>query len=135
MKYIGIGALMASAIAAPSVAAEFVCQVRDIGNGFMTPVLAVQFEEGAATGLVYDAIIHLVHGEPIEVKMTDRGNGKFRFTYRLNDIPANPSPVDISYRIDLDTADNTVALRGLIPGVENSIIGKGQCEKGRLTQK
>ncbi|WP_299729289.1 hypothetical protein [uncultured Tateyamaria sp.] len=119
-------------LATPAVALDYVCQVRDTGNGFISPVLALQFEPGAATGAVYDVYIDVVHGAPIQAKIKDRGNGKYRFTYRVNNIPARPSPARIGYRVELDTKRNTVIVRGSMPGVTNSFNGKGTCQEGIL---
>jgi len=121
-----------AALATPAAALEYVCQVRDTGNGFISPVLALQFEPGAANGNVFDVYINEVHGAPIQAKLKDRGNGKYRFTYRLNNIPARPRPARIGYRIELDTSKNTVIVRGSMPGVTNSFNGSGQCQPGKL---
>ncbi|MEO9648868.1 MAG: hypothetical protein ABJ360_22785 [Roseobacter sp.] len=120
--------------ATPVLAFEYVCDVRDIGNGFIAPTLALQFEENAKTGMVYDGVIHQVHGQPIEAKLKDRGKGKYRFSYRINDIPATPRPADISYQVNLDIQKNTVSVRGYITGVTNSIVGKGTCQVGRIAK-
>ncbi|MCB4379931.1 hypothetical protein FZX02_05565 [Synechococcus sp. MU1644] len=122
-------------MATPAAALDYVCKVRDTGDGFISPVLALQFEPSAKTAIVYDAIIHAVHGEPISVRFKDRGNGKFRFTYRVNNIPANPRPARIGYRIELDTNTKRVIVRGSMPGVTNSFNGNGSCEVGQLKNK
>ena len=126
------GVLMLAASTAG--AADYICKVRDLGNGFIPETFVVQFTEGAPVATVNDDIISYVEGGPIEVKMKDRGNGRLRFTYRINDIPANPDKIGISYRVDLDTRDNTLGIRGFLPGYTNAIVGKGTCEAGRLRQ-
>ncbi|MEM9575895.1 MAG: hypothetical protein AAF999_02650 [Pseudomonadota bacterium] len=117
----------------PAFALDYLCKVRDIGNGFISDTVGLRFEPGASTGVVFDGVIRIVHEEPISVKLKDRGNNRYRFTYRINNFPATPSPVDINYRIELDTSKNTISVRGLITGVENSILGKGTCEQKRWT--
>ncbi|WP_299295597.1 hypothetical protein [uncultured Tateyamaria sp.] len=131
MKKFTMALSAALALATPAAALDYVCQVRDTGNGFISPVLALQFEPGATTGNVFDVYINEVHGAPIQAKVKDRGNGKYRFTYRLNNIPARPRPARIGYRIELDTSKNTVIVRGSMPGVTNSFNGSGQCERGK----
>ena len=121
-----------AALSTPALALDYVCQVRDTGNGFISPVLALQFEPGASTGAVFDIYINEVHGAPIQAKIKDRGNGKYRFTYRVNNIPARPRPARIGYRIELDTVKNTVVVRGSMPGVTNSFNGNGTCQQGVL---
>ncbi len=119
-----------AAFASPAVALEYVCDVRGNGESFISSVVALQFEPGARTGLVYDGIIDLVHGAPIEVKLNDRGNGRYRMTYRVSNIPATSGPVTVIYTLNLDTEKNTVVIRGSIPGYSNMIGGKGTCKKG-----
>ena len=125
MRKLLIAAIIGALSATPVFAVDYVCQERDIGNGCMSDVVALRFEPGEPTGVVFDAVIRTVYDAPIEVKLKDRGNNRYRFTYRINNFPATPSPVDINYRIELDTAKNTVSVRGLMTGVENSILGKG----------
>ena len=126
-----IAAVICMSVSTPAFALDYLCQVRDIGNGFISDVVAVRFEPGEKTGVVYDALIKTVHGTPIDVKLQDRGNNKYRFTYRINNFPAIPRPVDINYRIELDTDASSISVRGLMTGVENSILGKGTCEQKR----
>ena len=129
MRKIFMVTAVAASFATPVVALEYLCSVRDIGNGFISQQVGIKFEPGARTAMVYDGIIHAVHAAPLEVRQKDRGNGKYRFTYQLNNIPAKPTPADINYRIELDTKTNALTMRGLIPGVLNMIAGKGQCQK------
>ena len=125
-------ATVLAALSTPAFAVDYVCKVRDTGNGFISPVLALQFDPAATSGIVYDAIIHQVHGKPISAKMKDRGEGRYRFTYRVNGIPARPRPARIGYRIELDTKSNSVIVRGSMPGVTNSFNGRGTCQEGVL---
>ena len=97
--------------------------------GSLLKQVGITFEPGACTAMVYDGIIHAVHAAPLEVKQKDRGNGKYRFTYQLNNIPANPTPADINDQIELDTKTNALTMPGLMPDVLKMIAGKGQCQK------
>ncbi|GIT86914.1 hypothetical protein [Roseobacter sp. OBYS 0001] len=118
-----------AAFASPAVALEYVCDVRGNGEGFVSSVVALQFEPGAGTAMVYDAVIDAVHGEPIEVDLKDRGRGRYRMTYRVSNIPARPRPLTILYTINLDAEKNTVVIRGTMPGYSNLVGGKGTCKK------
>jgi len=131
MKKLLATAAVLATFASPTAALEYRYDVRDVGtgNGFISGVVAVEFEPGARTGLVYDGIVDQVHGAPIEVKLKDRGKGRYRMTYRVSNIPARPRPVTVIYTINLDTEKNTIVIRGSIRGYSNLIGGKGTCKK------
>ncbi len=115
----------------PALAFNFVCQVKDMAGGVISSVVAMSYDEGSDKALVFDGVIKAATDKPMAAKIKDRGNGKYRLTYRVNDIPTTTRKVDINYRIEIDTRTKAMTMRGLIPGVENSIIGKGQCETAK----
>ncbi|WP_300031795.1 hypothetical protein [uncultured Roseobacter sp.] len=130
MKKLLLAATAAVVFASPAAAFRLSCEMHDLGYGFISDFMGFELSEDKKSVMVYGAVIHHVHGQPIKIAVKDRGNGKYRFSYRLNNIAARPRPADVNYTVNLNTRANTVTVRGLMPAVTNSIAGKGKCEDG-----
>lgn len=126
------GAIVAACLATPALALDYVCEVRDTGDGFISPVMTFHLDPGKSTAIVYGSVIHAVHGAPIEVKLKDRGNGRYRMNYAVSNIPARPRPARMGYRVELDTVKKTILVRGSMRGADNSFNGNGHCQEGVL---
>jgi len=117
-------------LSVPAAAAQLICNVKDTGDGFVSPVIAAKLEPGQRTGQVYDVFVHEVYGAPIDAKVRKTVDGKYRLSWTVNKVPARPWPIRIAYQAVFDLSNNTVVVRGSIKGVENSINGRGQCQEG-----
>ncbi|WP_299040951.1 hypothetical protein [uncultured Tateyamaria sp.] len=133
MKNLMLAAAMAIGIGAPASALDLVCNVRDTGDGFMSPVIVFRFPEGG-TPQVFDVFIREVKGEPIPMQVRERQDGRAILTWRVSNIPARPRPATIGYRAVLNPSRTQVSVTGSLRGVTNSINGQGQCQPGTFTQ-
>ena len=133
MKRLFLACAMAFGVGAPVSALDLVCNVRDTGDGFMSPVIVFRFPEGGKPE-VFDVFIREVKGEPIPVRVRKRADGKTILTWRVSNLPARPRPATIGYRAVLNAEQTQVTVSGSIRGVTNSINGRGQCQPGRFTQ-
>lgn len=133
MKRLLLACAMAFGVGAPAAALDLVCNVRDTGDGFMSPVIVFRFPEGGKPE-VFDVFIREVKGAPIPVRVRKRADGKTVLTWRVSNLPARPRPATIGYRAVLNAEQTQVTVSGSIRGVINSINGRGQCQPGRFTQ-
>lgn len=117
---------------APASALDLVCNVRDTGDGFMSPVIVFRFPEGGGKPQVFDLFVEEVYGAPIPMRARQRGDGSYVLTWRVSNIPARPRPATIGYRAVLNEARTQVTVSGSLRGVINSINGQGQCQPGQL---
>ncbi|MEM8655491.1 MAG: hypothetical protein AAGF36_12170 [Pseudomonadota bacterium] len=128
--------LLALAIAigggAPAFALDLVCNVRDTGDGFMSPVIVFRFPDDGSGAEVFDVFIDEVYEKPIAMRARQRQDGKYILSWRVSNIPARPRPATIGYRAVLNADRTAVTVSGSIRGVLNSINGKGQCAQGVL---
>ena len=127
-----LAAFVATVFGTAAAAQDLVCEVKDKAGGFIAPVIAFNMQAGSKQGLVYDGVIHSVHGKPIAARVTDRGNGVYRFKWRVSNVPARPSRATVGYWADVNTTANTVVISGTIKGFDNDIRGSGRCVEGKL---
>ena len=127
-------AAIATVLASSAGAMNYVCDIRDTGDGrgFMVPVVGIELRPETNSAYVIDGLIDHVKGEPIRATLKDRGNGKYRIIYRVNNIPATPTYADVTYRLTLDTRKKTLLIRGSLAATTNTIAGRGACKPGKL---
>ena len=124
---------MAFGVGAPASALDLVCNVRDTGDGFMSPVIVFRFPEGGKPE-VFDVFIRETKGAPIPMRARQRSDGSYVLTWRVSNIPARPSPATVGYRAVLNEARTQVTVTGTLRGVLNSINGQGRCQPGQFDQ-
>ncbi|WP_157598622.1 hypothetical protein [Tateyamaria omphalii] len=134
MKKLILALAMAAGFAAPAAALDFACSVRSTGDGFISPAIAVQFEPGQSTAIVYDRYIAAVHGKPIKATLRQRtlNPDEYRISWALSNVPARPSPIRIGYQAIINIKTNRIIVRGSMRGVTNSLNGNGVCKEGAL---
>ncbi|MBY5934001.1 hypothetical protein KUV51_13400 [Tateyamaria omphalii] len=134
MKKLILALGMTIGLSAPAAALEFACSVRSTGDGFISSAIAVQFEPGQSTAMVYDRYIHAVHGQPIQATVRQRSLNpdEYRISWTVNNVPARPSPIRIGYQAVINIKTNRIIVRGSIRGVTNSLNGNGTCRQGTL---
>lgn len=133
MKRLFLAAAIAFGAGAPASALDLVCNVRDTGDGFMSPVIVFRFPDGGKPQ-VFDVIIEQTKGAPIPLRVRQRQDGKSVLTWRVSNIPARPRPATIGYRAILNPDQTQVTISGTIRGVLNSINGEGKCQPGQFKQ-
>lgn len=133
MKRFFLACALAFGVAAPASALDLVCNVRDTGDGFMSPVIVFRFPEGGKPQ-VFDVFIREVKGAPIPLRVRNRQDGSSVLTWRVSNIPARPRPATIGYRAILNAERTAVTVSGSVRGVINSINGQGVCQPGTFKQ-
>lgn len=132
MKRLFLACAVAFGVGTPALALDLVCNVRDTGDGFMSPVIVFRFPDDGSKPEVFDVIIDEVYEQPIPLRARQRADGRYILSWRVSNIPARPRPATIGYRAVLNEARTQVSVSGSIRGVLNSINGKGQCQPGKF---
>ncbi|MEL7131593.1 MAG: hypothetical protein AAGK77_04185 [Pseudomonadota bacterium] len=133
MKRMILICALALGFAAPVSALDLICNVRDTGDGFMSPVIVFRFPKNG-NPQVFDLFIRDTKGAPIPMRVRQRPDGKYVMSWRVSNIPARPRPATIGYRAVLNESRTQVTVTGSIRGVLNSINGKGLCQPGQFEQ-
>lgn len=131
MKRLILAFAMTLGFGAPASALDLVCNVRDTGDGFMSPVIVFRFPDNGAKAEVFDVFIEEVYKKPVPLRVRQRPDGSYVLTWRVSNIPARPRPATIGYRAILNKDRTRVSVSGSVRGVINSINGKGQCGPGQ----
>ncbi|WP_299614021.1 hypothetical protein [uncultured Tateyamaria sp.] len=134
MKRLFLACAVAMGLGAPVSALDLVCNVKDTGDGFISPVIVFRFPDGGGSPEVFDVFIEETKGAPIPLRVRQRNDGRYVLTWRVSNLPARPRPATIGYRAVLNEARTQVTISGSIRGVLNSINGRGQCQPGQLNQ-
>ncbi|WP_152612937.1 hypothetical protein [Tateyamaria sp. ANG-S1] len=132
MKRFLLACAVVCGFSTPALALDLVCNVRDTGDGFISPVIVFRFPDNGGKTEVFDVFIREVYEKPIPARVRQRRDGSYVLTWRISNLPARPRPATIGYRAVLNAQRNTVQVTGSLRGVTNSINGRGQCAPGRF---
>jgi len=129
MKTSFVAVLVTAAMAVPLAAQQYVCKVRNTGNGFISSVVALDLNMEAGTATGFDIFVREVYGKPIATKVRQRSANPnpYRIQWIVNTIPPRPTPLRVSFQAVLDVTTNTILVPGSARRVSNAINGNGPC--------
>lgn len=97
--------------------------------GFIPRTTLISIDPVKKIARVYDALVHEVHGKPIDAKYAETGTNKYKVNYVLENFPlSNLERSIVRVTVRLDVGRQRASMISYVGGYANTNRGSGKCK-------